>query len=256
MPASRSQTKIRALARNGSILNTTKTDITGHAKLPALEGFINERLPVAVLADKEGDTSFLPFNERQLPAMDFSRFDITGVLASRIKAVEAFVFTERGVYRPGDTIHAGVMTRRRDWQPVLEGLPLAITIRDPRGQVGNQTIRLPYDGFFACDFPLGEAAALGLHEIEANVLDHDNKVLFRLGRAAVRAGGIPAGPHESRRQARPRAARRMAGLQGHRGRGFRAIALRRTRSRPPRDDAPGVITRRLRLPGMAGLYIL
>ena len=179
--------EIRALARNGSILETAKTDANGHARLPAFEGLTGERLPVAVIAAKDGDTSFLPFNERQLPAMDYSRFDIDGVMASRIKAVEAFVFTERGVYRPGDTVHAGFITRRRDWQAVIEGLPLSISIRDPRGrEVGNQKTRLPYDGFFTCDFPLSEAAALGLHEISVNVLNAQGHVMFRLGRAAVR----------------------------------------------------------------------
>ncbi|MEO8616575.1 MAG: MG2 domain-containing protein, partial [Luteolibacter sp.] len=178
---------VQALARNGSVLETVKTDAVGHAKLPAFEGFTGDRLPVAVMASKDGDTSYLPFNERQLPAMDYSRFDIEGVLASRIKAIEAFVFTERGVYRPGDMVHAGFITRRRDWQPVLEGLPLSISIYDPRGrEVGNQKTRLPYDGFFTCDFPLSEAAALGQHQITVNVLNADGEVLFRLGRAAVR----------------------------------------------------------------------
>ena len=179
--------EIKALARNGNILETAKTDTNGHARLSPLDGLDGERKPVAVLASKDGDTSFLPFNERRLPAMDFSRFDIGGVLASRIKAIEAFVFTERGVYRPGDTVHAGFITRRRDWQPVLEGLPLSILLTDSQGRdVGHQTTRLPYDGFFTCDFPLSEAAALGVHEISVNVLDADGQVLFRLGRAAVR----------------------------------------------------------------------
>ena len=178
---------IQALARNGSILETVKTDANGHARLPAFEGLTGDRRPVAVMASKDGDTSFLPFNERQLPAMDYSRFDIDGVLASRIKAIEAFVFTERGVYRPGDTVHAGFITRRRDWQPVLEGLPLSISINDSRGrEVGTQKTRLPYDGFFTCDFPLSEGAALGLHQIAVDVLDADGDTLFRLGRAAIR----------------------------------------------------------------------
>ena len=179
--------EVHALARNGTISNTVKTDALGHASLPDFTGLSGERLPVAVIASKNGDTSFLPFNEGQLPAMDYSRFDIDGVLASRIKAIEAFVFTERGVYRPGDTVHVGMMTRRRDWQSVLEGLPVGISILDPRGrEVAHQKTRLPYDGFFTCDFPLMESAALGVHEISVNVLDSDGSVLFRLGRAAIR----------------------------------------------------------------------
>jgi uncharacterized repeat protein (TIGR01451 family) len=179
--------EIRALAVNGSILQTTRTDAAGHARLAPFTDCVADRRPVAVVAAKGTDVSFLPLGERQLPAMDFSRFDIDGVMASRLKAVEAFVFTERGVYRPGDTVHGGFIVRRRDWQPVLEGLPLALTLTDPRGrEVGKQTTRLPYDGLFTCDFPLLETAALGVHRITVDVLDQQGKHLFRLGRGAVR----------------------------------------------------------------------
>ncbi|MCX6875731.1 MAG: MG2 domain-containing protein [Verrucomicrobia bacterium] len=179
--------EIRAIARNGSVLETATTDASGHARLSPLADCTGERQPIAVLAAKDGDTSFLPFNERRLPAMDYSRFEIGGVIASRIKAVEACVFTERGVYRPGDTVHGGFIVRRRDWQPVLEGLPLAISLTDSHGrEVGKQSTRLPYDGFFACDFPLSDAAALGIHEITVNVLNSQGRPLFRLGRAVLR----------------------------------------------------------------------
>ncbi len=178
---------IQVLARNGTILETVETDRDGHARLKPLDGFRNEQLPVAVMASKRGDVSFLPLNERQLPAMDYSRHDIGGVLASRVKALEAFVFTERGVYRPGDTLHVGFIAKRRDWQPVIEGLPLEVSVTDPRGRkVGSKTLRLPYDGFDACDFPLSEAAALGVYQVEVVVLDERGHYHFRIGRTAVR----------------------------------------------------------------------
>jgi len=179
--------EIRALARNGSVLETAQTDANGHARLNPFTNCSGERMPVAVLATKAGDTSYLPFNEYQLPAMDYSRFKVDGVLASRIKAVEAFVFTERGVYRPGDTLHGGFIVRRHDWQPVLEGLPLVITLTDSQGrEVATEKTRLPYDGFFACDFPLPESAGLGTYQIAVDVLNSSGQHMFRLGRAAAR----------------------------------------------------------------------
>jgi len=182
-----SEVDIRLLARNGSTLASTTTDPNGHARLSSLKDTTGEELPVAIVASRRGDTSFLPLNERQLPAMDYSRFNIDGVIASRIKEVEAFVFTERGVYRPGDTLHTGVVVMRRDWQPVLEGLPLAVTLTDPRGrQVHRHPTRLPFDGFLACDIPLSEASALGVHQLEVHVLDSQGNAMFRLGRTAVR----------------------------------------------------------------------
>jgi uncharacterized protein YfaS (alpha-2-macroglobulin family) len=178
---------LKALARNGTVLAEATTDSEGRAKLPDLGGYLNERQPVAVLASKADDITFLPLKERQLPAMDFSRFDIDGVLASRQKAVEGFLFTERGVYRPGDPVSVGALVRRRDWQPVIEGLPVRVAMTDPQGRsVGSEKLRLPYDGFFEAKLPLPESAALGNYELTAHVLDGEDRPMFRLGRTVIR----------------------------------------------------------------------
>jgi len=178
---------LKALARNGTILLEGVTGGDGKASLPSLAGFVDERKPVALLAVKGTDVTYLPLRERQLPAMDFSRYDIEGVMSSRQKAVEGFVFTERGIYRPGDPISSAVIVRRRDWTPVLEGLPVRVSLTDSQGrEAGRQTVRLPYDGFFEAKFPLTEGAVLGQYQIAAAVLDNMGNELFRLGRTAVR----------------------------------------------------------------------
>ncbi len=179
--------QLQALARNGTVLAGAVTDAAGHARLPDLAGFTHERQPVAVLATLADDITFLPLKEGQLPAMDYSRFEIDGVLASRQKAVEGFLFTERGVYRPGDPVQVGALVRRRDWQPVIEGLPVRLTLTDPHGRgIATEKLRLPYDGFFEAKLPLPEAAALGNYEISAHVLDGEDRPMFRLGRTVVR----------------------------------------------------------------------
>ncbi|BCU76156.1 alpha-2-macroglobulin [Luteolibacter sp. LG18] len=178
---------LKALARNGTVLVETVTGADGKASLPSLEGFVQERQPVAVLAVKGNDVTFLPLRRSQLQSMDFSRFDTEGVLASRQKAVEGFVFTERGIYRPGDMVNGGVLVRRRDWSPVLEGLPVRITLTDSQGRTaGEQKIRLPYDGFFEVKLPLTEGAVLGQYHLAAAVLDSEDRELFRLGRASLK----------------------------------------------------------------------
>lgn len=179
--------RIIALAKNGTTLAETTTDAEGRASLATLEGLTGERVPVAVVAQNDQDTTFLPLRERQLPAMDYSRFDVDGVFASKQKTVEAYLFTERGVYRPGDPIHVGAIVRRRDWQPVIEGLPVVLNLKDSKGRrVGQHRTRLPYDGFVTTDFTLSEAAALGVHQIEMSVEDGNGNARFRIGRHPVR----------------------------------------------------------------------
>ncbi len=88
---------------------------------------------MAILARVGNDVSFIPF-DRPDRLLDFSRFDTGGVLASEKETLEASLFTERGVYRPGDEVHIGGIVRRRDWEGKLEGLPLELQVSDSKDQ--------------------------------------------------------------------------------------------------------------------------
>jgi uncharacterized protein YfaS (alpha-2-macroglobulin family) len=180
---------VELLARNGEVLASAVTDAQGHASLPAFSEAKRERTPVALTAREGNDFSYLPLRSRQLAPVDYSRFDTAGLFASRIKAVEAFIFSERGIYRPGDTIHVGSIVRRRDWAPVLEGLPLRMTLRDTEWKVvASQDFRLAADGLWTGDFQTEEAWKTGVFQIELAVLSADAQpnVLYTLGEHRVR----------------------------------------------------------------------
>ena len=49
--------------------------------------------------------------------------------------LSTYLFSDRGIYRPGETAHLGVITRTADWKASLAGLPLDVEITDPRGLV-------------------------------------------------------------------------------------------------------------------------
>jgi len=100
--------------------------------LPNLDMYRREKEPVAITARLGNDLAFMPFR-RHDRRLELSRFDTDGVVASEQKNLRAFVFTERGVYRPGDTIHVGTIVRRRDWQGELANLPLEMKVYDAKG---------------------------------------------------------------------------------------------------------------------------
>lgn len=180
---------VQLLARNGEVLATTTTDADGHGFLPAMKEAIHERTPIALTAMEGNDFSYLPLRRRQLQTLDYSRFQTDGFLASRIKAVEAFLFSERGIYRPGDTIHMGSLVRRRDWSAVLDGLPLQMTLSDPSGRkVSEQSFRLTSDGFWIGDFKTDENWKTGVYQASLAVLSADNppQPLHYLGSHSVR----------------------------------------------------------------------
>ncbi len=106
----------------------------------------DSREPVAIVV-RRGDVAFLPY-DRADRRLDFSRFPTEGIENRTGHELDAFVFTERGVYRPGDTLHVGVIVKQRDWNGSLDGIPLETEVVDAREQSTQvKTITLPTSGF-------------------------------------------------------------------------------------------------------------
>ena len=60
--------------------------------------------------------------DRQL---DFSRFDVDGERnATGQGQLSAYLFSDRGLYRPGDPFHIGLIVRAANWARSPAGVPL------------------------------------------------------------------------------------------------------------------------------------
>lgn len=124
---------VEVWGRNGMIVASQSTDATGAAKLPNLAGYQREKAPVVLVVRKDGDLSFLPFN-RTDRTLDISRFDVGGLRAAGVpNQMTAYVFSDRGIYRPGDTMHIAMMVKAGNWATSLRDLPLEAEIIDARG---------------------------------------------------------------------------------------------------------------------------
>jgi uncharacterized protein YfaS (alpha-2-macroglobulin family) len=102
------QAEIRLVARNNEVMATRRTDAAGHALFePGLvrgEGGLSPALIVA--SDPRGDYAFLNLKG---PAFDFSDRGVGGRMVPA--GLDAFVYTERGVYRTGETVHVTSLLR-------------------------------------------------------------------------------------------------------------------------------------------------
>jgi uncharacterized protein YfaS (alpha-2-macroglobulin family) len=141
--------RIEVWGRNGLVLANASTDASGHASLPNLNGYTREKAPVLLLARKDGDLSFLPMGGaaslgRGERTLDMSRFDVGGLHTSGVpNQMTAFLFSDRGIYRPGDTLHVGIAVKASNWATSLKDLPVEAEIIDPRGlSVRRETLRL------------------------------------------------------------------------------------------------------------------
>lgn len=157
--------KVEVLALNGEVLHSATTGKDGHAALPSLEEYTRERKPTLFLVSKGDDSSFLPVNESGR-YLSYSRFNTSGESTPEPGALRADLFSDRGIYRPGDTFNVGIIVRAFDWAKPLEGLPFKLCLYDPRGQlVQSSKISFSQEGFEEYSYTTRPTDATGEWEV-------------------------------------------------------------------------------------------
>lgn len=167
--------RVMLLGKNGLPIIERTTAADGHAVLPATEGFEREKTPTVYVVRLAADSVFLPYarHERML---QYSRFDVGGEHVRRgsdTDRLKAQLFTDRGIYRPGDTARFAAIVKNDDWQP-LGNLPLVFNVTDPRGQtVMDKRIQLPDEGFLEEALATEIASPTGDYRATLYLIDED-----------------------------------------------------------------------------------
>ena len=154
---------------NGQPVLAATTDAAGRAHLPAPpQSATRERTPQMIVVERDEDMSFIPFRSGGRD-LDFSRYDTGGVLsAESAQQVSAYLFSDRGIYRPGETTHLGVITRTADWKASLAGLPVDVEITDARGLVvGRRQVTVSAGSFDEVTYTSQTSAPTGTYEVAA-----------------------------------------------------------------------------------------
>ncbi|MED5526251.1 MAG: alpha-2-macroglobulin [Pseudomonadota bacterium] len=173
--------EVAVIGRNGLPVATGRTDQRGHARFGKLGNLRREKTPLYYRVEKGGDLSFLPMGDWRRH-LDLSRFDTGGSYESDDQAaLSAYLFTDRGLYRPGETAHIASLVRGQDWATALGGLPVKLQVTDPRGvTVLDRTFKLDASGFDSLDFTASETAAAGDYQASLSLIKGKYR-LTRLG---------------------------------------------------------------------------
>ncbi len=150
--------KVEVFTRDGKRILAGQTDADGLFRAELKPGD-----QPAILIAYEGDT--------------FTVAGLSGEWGGRASAAApryaAYIYTDRPIYRPGQTVHYKAILRR-DADAVLsvlsEGAPVTARIRDSRNNV-VQTFQLASNGYGTVngEFTLAEGAMLGKYAVEISV---------------------------------------------------------------------------------------
>ncbi len=141
------------------LMGTVTTDRTGIAALPC------PRKPFLVIARKDTNRNYLSLSDGQ--ALSMSSFDVTGEAPQN--GIRAFIYTERDVRRPGDTVFIGLIARDIG-TGLPAGHPVHYELQNPLGQrVDDQVAALDEKGFITFTSVTGDDAVTGNYTAQIRI---------------------------------------------------------------------------------------
>ena len=150
---------IRFIGNNNQVNQTLKTNADGvaiydHGELPA-PGFQTS----LIAAQLGNDFNVLPLSKTRI---NTSRFDVGGKRQNP-SGFEAFIYGDRDLYRPGETINISAIVRDYEWKTPAE-LPLIFRLKTPTGKTLFSARKTLNDqGSFETGIELSSSAQTGAY---------------------------------------------------------------------------------------------
>ena len=153
---------ISLYGNNNQLLGTAATNKDGIAEIPYAKKEFSGFRPAMIIAKTADDFNYLPFNNTRV---NTSRFDVGGKRTNST-GLDAFIYGERDIYRPGERINFSVLIRDAQWESPGD-IPLKMKFLLPNGKE-LKTFRknLNAEGSLAGDVDLSSSAITGSYSLE------------------------------------------------------------------------------------------
>ena len=134
-------------------IGSGKTDGDGFVEVDYKNG-----RPFVVTAANGNDIGYLEVKEEL--SLSISSFDVGGKEIQ--KGVKGFVYTERGVWRPGDTVHVAFILEDKE-RKLPQGHPVALEVYTPQRRLFHREIKTDgQNGFYTFRFATQPTAETGV----------------------------------------------------------------------------------------------
>ncbi|HEX2608745.1 MAG TPA: MG2 domain-containing protein, partial [Flavisolibacter sp.] len=120
---------INVYGANNQLLGTAATNNDGTAEVPVIARNLDGYKPAMIIAKTADDFTYLPFNSTRV---NTSRFDVGGK-RNNATGLDAFIYAERDIYRPGEKVNFAVLLRDRQWKSPGQ-VPLKLKFLLPNGK--------------------------------------------------------------------------------------------------------------------------
>jgi uncharacterized protein YfaS (alpha-2-macroglobulin family) len=122
--------KVSVISTNNQTLMTGKSDFQGIVRFENIKDSLQGFTPRLIIAEKDGDFNYIDFKEAEV---ETSRFDVGG-LYEYSPDYNVFIYSERNLYRPGETMNLSAILRN-DMIETVKDIPVIVKIIAPTGKV-------------------------------------------------------------------------------------------------------------------------
>jgi uncharacterized protein YfaS (alpha-2-macroglobulin family) len=148
--------------KNSQVLGMGTTNADGVAEVEySRREFLGFR-PSMIVAKSTDDFNYLSFNDTKV---NTSRFEVGGK-RSNVTGLDAFIYAERDIYRPGEKVNFSVILRDRQWKSPGE-LPVKLKFLLPNGkELKNFRKSLNAQGSLEGEVDIAVSAITGSYSLE------------------------------------------------------------------------------------------
>ncbi|NNU16569.1 alpha-2-macroglobulin family protein [Parvularcula sp. ZS-1/3] len=154
------RTMVRLISQANEVLSSKVASRVGRVRFdpPLLRGEVGDRPKLVVVEGRGGNFAFIDLDRAPL---DLSAHPVSG--RQQAEDVEAYLYTERGIYRPGETVHVNALARNAEGY-AADDRPGALVLRRPNGleQARVRLDALEKAGSAYAAFELPKAASRGV----------------------------------------------------------------------------------------------
>lgn len=179
--------KVEVMGPNGLPLFTRQSNSEGVASFPNLRPTHNDPRPVAFIARKGNNISFMKVDDYNRRLYYYSN-DISGQqeygdVSNKLKA---FVFSDRKMYRPGEKAWFSSIIKDGIWSTKSEDQPIEYTLTDPNGRAIFKTMDMIDEyGMNQLSYQFSPNDKTGSYSLSVNLIGEGRRRTF-LGSTSIK----------------------------------------------------------------------
>lgn len=117
------------------------------------------------IVNKSNNTTYVKLNDGN--SLSLSKFDVSGVRTQ--KGIKGFLYAERGVWRPGDSIHLNFVLNDAD-NKLPQGHPVKLEVTNPNGKLVHKKVIADHTGqFYSFPFATTTESITGVYTAKVSV---------------------------------------------------------------------------------------